>query len=75
MKSVKAGDRTATNDGVRASIKGKNGTYGPVTGPLRLAIVLGGDAESAVGQCAKHAFAAGECVLGGGGTRIRCRTP
>ncbi len=57
--------------GAKFLAKGKDGTYGPVVGPFRLLIVLGGTPESAAGQCAEHTFAAGDCTVAG--TTLKCK--
>ncbi len=68
-------DLTASLKGVKFQTKGKNGTYSPVTGPFKVAVVFGGAAESMGGQCAEHTFLAAECVLNGSGTVLKCKTP
>jgi hypothetical protein len=71
--SAQAKDKTAALKGAPFQVKGKNGTYGPVTGPLRLSVVLGGAAESAGGQCGQLTFPASNCVLTGGGKTLKCK--
>jgi hypothetical protein len=66
---VKAKDRSASLAGVKVRLSGRNGSYGPVVGPLRITVVLGGPAESAAGQCGTHTFAA--CTFSG--TTVVCR--
>lgn len=72
---VQAIDKTSTSNGVKFRWQGKNSTYGPVVGPLRVSVALGGAAESAAGQCAEHTFLPGECVLNGSGATFACRAP
>jgi hypothetical protein len=71
----KAKDGTAAAKGVSFNAAGKNGTYGPVVGPFRYTIVLGGAPESAAGQCGDHTYAAPDCVLNGSGTTMKCKQP
>ena len=71
--SAQAKDKTAQLKGAAFQVKGKNGTYGPVTGPLRLSVALGGAAESAGGQCGQFTFPASSCVLSGGGKTLKCK--
>ncbi len=71
--SAQAKDKTAASKGAAFQVKGKNGTYGPVTGPLRLSVVLGGAAEGAGGQCGQLDFPASSCVLTGGGKTLKCK--
>lgn len=68
-----AQDKTAKLQGGKFKVKGKNGTYAPVVGPLRMTVVLGGPTEGAAGQCAVHTFLAPNCVTGGGGKQIKCK--
>lgn len=75
IAQAQAQDKTAGLKGGTFKLKGKNGTYGPVTGPFRLTVVLGGAAESAGGQCAEHTFAPSDCALNGSGTTLRCKQP
>jgi hypothetical protein len=73
IAKAKALDKTVTLHGVKFAVTGKNGTYGPAVGPLKLAIVLGGQAESASGRCGEHTFAAAECRHSG--TTLVCASP
>ena len=66
-------DKTAKLKGGKFKVKGKNGTYAPAVGPLRMTVVLGGAAEGAAGQCAHHTFPAPNCVITGGGKQIKCK--
>ena len=52
-------------------MKGKNGTYSPVVGPLKMTVVLGGAAESMAGQCAEQSFLPAECVVSA--TKVKCK--
>jgi hypothetical protein len=70
---AQAKDKTAKLKGASFKVKGKNGTYGPVTGPLRMTIVLGGAGEGAGGQCGHETFPAPNCVLSGGGKTLKCK--
>jgi len=54
---AKGQDKTATLKGANFKAAGKDGTYGPVVGPFRMTVVLGGPAEQSAGQCAVHTFA------------------
>lgn len=63
ITKASAKDLTAKLKGVKFSVKGANGTYSPVTGPLRMTVVLGGAAESAAGQCGRQEFTALQCVV------------
>ena len=60
---------------MKFKVRGKDAAYGPVTGPFRVALVLGGAAESAAGQCAEHTFLPTQCVLNKSGTTLKCKTP
>jgi len=73
ISGAQAKDKTANLKGATFQVKGKNGTYGPVVGPLRMTVVLGGAAESTGGQCGTHAFAPANCVLSGGGKTLKCK--
>ena len=64
-------DRTAAFNGVRFLIKGRDGTYGPIVGPLRIAVALGDTAIQSAGQCGEHEFSPSACVVTA--TRARCR--
>ena len=57
--------------GVGFSVKGKNGPYSPVTGPLQVRVVLGGAAESMVGQCAEQIFTPLQCTVTA--TKVKCK--
>jgi hypothetical protein len=70
---TKALDQTATMEGVKFTVKGKNGTYSPVTGPLKIAIGLGDAADSTAGQCGEHTFPAASCLVAA--TKVRCSDP
>ena len=70
-----AANKTANGKGVPFKVQGKNGTYSPVIGPLKMAVVFGGSAESTGGQCAEHTFLPAECVMGGGGASLKCKVP
>ena len=54
---AKGQDKTATLKGAKFKVSGKNGAYGPVVGPFRMTVVLGGPAEQSAGQCAVQTFA------------------
>lgn len=73
ITGAQAKDKTAKLKGAAFQVKGKNGTYGPVVGPVRMTIVLGGPGESAGGQCGHHTFAPANCVLSGGGKTFKCK--
>lgn len=73
INGAQAKDKTAKLKGAAFQVKGKNGTYGPVVGPLRMTVVLGGPAESAGGQCGHQTFAPANCVLSGGGKTLKCK--
>jgi hypothetical protein len=73
IHKAKAKDQTAQLKGVSFGVGGKKGNYGPVTGPLRYTIVLGGAAEGTAGQCGDHTFAALDCTLSG--TTMKCKQP
>ena len=75
IEKAQALDKTAKLKGGKFKVKGKNGTYGPVTGPFRLSIVLGGAAEGLAGQCAVHTFAPADCTLNGSGATLKCKQP
>jgi hypothetical protein len=66
-------DKTAKLKGGKFKVKGKDGTYAPAVGPLRMTVVLGGAAEGAAGQCASHTFPAPNCITGAGGKQIKCK--
>jgi hypothetical protein len=66
-------DRTAATKGVQHKIQGKNGTYGPLTGPFRVAVAYGGSTQSAVGQCTEHTFTADKCKPNKSGTSLTCK--
>ena len=70
---AKATDKTAKLKGAAFNVQGKNGTYSPVVGPLRMTVVLGGAAESAGGQCGQHDFAPANCVLSTNGKTLKCK--
>lgn len=72
ITGAQAKDKTAKLKGAQFQVKGKNGTYGPVVGPVRMTVVLGGAGESAGGQCGHHTFPAPNCVLSGGKT-FKCK--
>ena len=67
---VNATDATARLKGVKVTVKGRNGTYGPVTGPLTVEIGLGGSAEQMGGQCGEQALT---CTVSG--TKAKCVAP
>jgi hypothetical protein len=73
INGAQAKDKTAKSKGAAFQVKGKNGTYGPVTGPLRMTVVLGGAGESAGGQCGQQTFAPANCALSGGGKTLKCK--
>lgn len=73
INGAQAKDKTAKLKGAQFQVKGKNGTYGPVTGPFRMTVVLGGPGESAGGQCGHHTFPAPNCVVSGGGKMLKCK--
>jgi len=75
IEQAQAQDKTAKLKGGKFKVKGKNGTYVPATGPFRISIVLGGAAESAVGQCAEHTFAPADCSLNKSGKTLKCKQP
>lgn len=68
---AKAKDNTARGQGAEFVLKGRGGRYGPVTGPLRLTVTLGGASEAAAGQVGQHQFQVSECARTG--TKMRCR--
>jgi hypothetical protein len=68
-----AKDATAKLKGVKHKAIGKNGTYGPVVGPLRVVVVYGGAAEGLAGQCAEINFTALQCSFNGSGTTLKCK--
>jgi hypothetical protein len=70
---ARATDKTAAGHGVQHKVRGKNGTYGPVNGPVRVTIAYGGAAESLGGQCSEVIFTAEQCVLNASGTTLRCK--
>ena len=63
-------DATARLKGVKVTVKGRNGTYGPVIGPLTVEIGLGGPAEQMGGQCGEQALG---CTVSG--TKVKCVFP
>ena len=73
ITGAQAQDKTAASKGATFKVKGKNGTYGPAVGPVRLTVVLGGAAEAAGGQCAQFTFPAANCALSGGGKTLKCK--
>ncbi len=73
IAQAQAQDKTAKSKGGSFKVKGKNGTYAPAVGPFRMTVVLGGPAESALGQCAQHTFPAPNCVTKPGGSQIKCK--
>jgi hypothetical protein len=73
IQGAQAQDKTAKLGGATFKAKGKNGTYGPAVGPVRLTVVLGGAAEGAAGQCAVLEFPAANCSLGSGGKTLKCK--
>ena len=75
ITNAQALDKTGGLKGVAFKVQGKNGTYGPITGPLKVAVAFGGAAESTVGQCTEHTFLPGECSVNGTGTAVKCKTP
>lgn len=71
-----AKDLTAKLKGVKHKIKGKNGTYGPVSnGPFRIVVVYGDAPEGAAGQCSEVTFTGvgTDCKLNGAGTTLNCK--
>jgi hypothetical protein len=66
-----AKDLTAKLKGVKHKVIGKNGTYAPVTGPLRVVVVYGGAAEGAGGQCTEITFTGPQCTFNGSGTTLK----
>jgi hypothetical protein len=73
INAAQVQDKTAKTKGAAFKVKGKNGPYAPVVGPLRMTVVLGGAAEGAAGQCGQHTFSALACVASGGGKTINCK--
>jgi hypothetical protein len=73
VTNAAAQDKTASSKGATFKLKGKNGTYGPAIGPVRLTVVLGGAAEGAAGQCGVFTFPAANCSLSGGGKTLKCK--
>lgn len=70
---AKAKDETAKLLGVQHKLQGKNGTYGPVTGPFRVSVVYGGANESLVGQCSEVTFTSAQCAANTAGTVMLCK--
>lgn len=68
-----AQDKTSKSNGATFKVKGKNGTYGPAVGPVRLTVVLGGAAEGAAGQCGQLTFSPASCTLGSNGATLKCK--
>jgi hypothetical protein len=68
-----ADDKTSKQKGVAFKVQGKNATYGPFVGPIRLTIVLGGANEANAGQCGEHVFSLAECQ--NKGNFLKCRQP
>lgn len=73
ISGAKVVDKTAVLKGVGHKVSGKNGTYGPVTGPFRVVVVYGGGTEEATGQCAEHTFSGAACTSNGSGTVLKCK--
>ena len=71
INKAQAKDQTAKLKGAPFQVKGKGGTYGPVVGPVRMTVVLGGAAEGAAGQCGHFDFPA--CTTAGGGNTVKCK--
>ena len=75
INKAQAKDKTAKAQGAQFQVKGKNGPYAPVVGPVRLTIVLGDAAEGAAGQCGHYDFPAANCATSGGGKTVKCKQP
>ncbi len=73
INKAQAKDKTDKLKGAQFQVKGKNGPYAPVVGPVRMTIVLGGAAEGAAGQCGHFDFPAPNCVTSGGGATVKCK--
>ena len=71
INKAKGKDQTGKLKGVKFGVKGANGTYSPITGPLGVTVVLGGAAESAAGQCAENSFTALQCLVTA--TKVKCK--
>jgi hypothetical protein len=72
---AQAQDKTAKGKGAKFKVKGKAGSYGPVVGPVKIAVAFGGTAESTAGQCAERTFLPAECTSSGGGNTFKCKAP
>jgi hypothetical protein len=66
---ARAQDKSAKQKGATFLVQGKNATYGPFVGPLRVTVVLGDAAEAVAGQCGAHTFLS-ECTTSG--SAIKC---
>jgi hypothetical protein len=73
IAKAQATDKTASLKGVTHKFSGKNGTYGPVVGPLRVTVIYGDAPEGAAGQCAEHTFPAPNCTFNGPATAFKCK--
>ena len=73
ITGAQAQDKTDKLKGATFKVKGKNGTYGPAVGPVRLTVVLGGAAEGTGGQCSQLTFPVANCALSGGGQTLKCK--
>ena len=60
---------------VQVLVKGKNGSYPIVSGdvPVQAAVVLGGAAAVAAGECGQSAFGANNCAFNGTGNKLVCK--
>jgi hypothetical protein len=58
IAKAKAQDQTARLKGARFKVTGRNGTYGPAVGPVRVTVVLGGLSEQMAGQCGEQVLSA-----------------
>lgn len=70
--AAKAVDKTTSLKGALVNVGGKNGTYGPASGLLKVVAVLGGAAESAVGQCGELTLLPAQCALAG--ATFKCKS-
>ena len=73
IAKAQAKDKTAKSLGLKHKVRGKDGTYGPVTGPFRVSVVYGTTAESLAGQCSEVTFTGMQCVPNASGTTLQCK--
>lgn len=67
-------DKRERHGQIRFSQTTRRASIAPAVGPLRMTIVLGGDASAgSTGACGTHQFAPSDCEWTQGGTRLVCK--